>query len=181
MPALAHLVTGARTGFEAPGVGRRLDTAGLEPLESLHALKDMWWAVYQQGGGWRLHVSAGFEVRLDGRVTGGGALERGDVIDDGDGHWRFLDGDWPGVRDAALDARALAFPDDDAVALVYRDWALERGSFIAEALRRPVPRAEQARHLWSLGASIARGLTSAPARPRRCAPRRWRPAGSARR
>lgn len=142
-------------------MGRRLDTAGLEPLESLHALKDMWWAVYQQGGGWRLHVSAGFEVRLDGRVTGGGALERGDVIDDGDGHWRFLDGDWPGVRDAALDARALAFPDDDAVALVYRDWALERGSFIAEALRRPVPRAEQARHLWSLGASIARGLVDA--------------------
>ncbi|MBL8922639.1 MAG: hypothetical protein JNJ54_27565 [Myxococcaceae bacterium] len=160
MPVLLDLATSARLGFDAPGAGRRLDTAGVEPLESLHDLKDMWWAVYRQDGAWRLHVAAGFEVRLDGRVTGGGALEAGDVVDDGE-QWRFLDGEWPGVRDEALDARTTAAPEDDPLALVYRDWALEHGSAIAEALRRPVPRAEQARHLWSLGAAVSRGLIDA--------------------
>jgi hypothetical protein len=121
----------------------------------------MWWAVYRQDGAWRLHVAAGFEVRLDGRVVGGAGLEPGDVVDDGEGHWRFLDGDWPGAHDEALDARTLAAPDDDALALVYRDRALERGSSIAEALRRPVPRDEQARHLWSLATPVARGLVDA--------------------
>lgn len=161
MPSLVHLLTGARLDFAAPGSGRRLDTGNLEALESLHGLKDMWWAVYAQERSWRLHVSAGFEVRLDGRVTGGGALEAGDVVDDGDGRWRFLDGEWPGERDEVLDARTAAAPDDDTLALVYRDWALEHGSAIAEALRRPVPRAEQARHLWSLGAAVSRGLIDA--------------------
>lgn len=158
MPDLLHLETGAVTRFDAPGLGRLLESGAVEPLPSLHALKDTWWALYLQDRSWRLHVAAGFEVRVNGRVTGGGELQRGDVVGDGDGHWRFLDGDWPGARHPGLDEKALTAPDDDALALVYRDWALEQGAPLAEALRRPVARAEQARHLWSLGPAIADGL-----------------------
>lgn len=161
MPRLVDLETGTTSTFEAPGLGSRLDDERLEALGSLHALRDMLWAVYAHEGAWRLHVSRGFEVRLNGRVTGGGGLQTGDVIDGGAGPSRFLDADWPGARHPGLDAQTAARPHDDALALVYRDWALERGAPLAEALRRPVPRAEQARHLFALAPAVAAGVVDA--------------------
>lgn len=160
MPALQHLERDAKTSFEAPGLGRALDQS-LAPLESLRTLHDLLWAVYEHDGAWRLHVSAGFELRLNGVVTGGGALISGDVIDDGTERLRFVSSPWPGLGHQQLDARTLAAPHDDALALVYRDWLLEHESALAETLRRPVPLAEQARHLWSLAPRIATGLVEA--------------------
>ncbi len=161
MPRLFHLSTGAAVTFGAPGFGCTLEGEALEPFASLHSLKDMLWAVYEQDGAWRLHVSSGFEVRLNGRVTGGGSLQTGDVLDGGQALFRFVDADWPGERLARLDAQTLATADDDSLALVYRDWALEHGAPIAEALRRPVPRAEQARHLFALAREVAAGVVDA--------------------
>lgn len=160
MPAFHYLERGAKTSFESPGLGRGLDHA-LVPLESLRTLHDVLWAVYEHEGAWRLHVSAGFELRLNGVVTGGGALTNGDVIDDGTERCRFVTTDWPGVSQHDLDAKTLAAPHDDSLALVYRDWLLEHESPLAETLRRPVPPAQQARHLWSLAPRIAAGLVEA--------------------
>ncbi len=160
MPRLVGLETGQLIRFEAPGLGRALDHS-LLPLESLRTLQDVLWAVYEHDGAWRLHVSAGFELRLNGVVTGGGALLNGDVIDDGTERFRFVTTDWPGVGLRELDEKTLAAPHDDALALVYRDWLLEHESPLAETLRRPVPPAEQARHLWSLAPRIAAGLVEA--------------------
>lgn len=160
MPRLVSLDTGQLIRFEAPGLGRAFDHT-LVPLESLRTLHDVLWATYEHDGAWRLHVSAGFELRLDGVVTGGGALINGDVIDDGLARFRFITTDWPGHRHADLDHKTLAAPHDDALALVYRDWLLEHESPLAETLRRPVPPAEQARHLWSLAPRIAAGLVEA--------------------
>jgi hypothetical protein len=145
----------------AEGLGSTLEGEQLEPFASLHALKDMLWAVYAQDGEWRLHVSSGFMVRLNGRVTGGGGLKTGDVIDSAPQLFRFVDGDWPGQRNRRLDEQSLASPEDESLALVYRDWALEHGSPIAEALRRPVPRAEQARHLFALAQDVGKGAVDA--------------------
>ena len=160
MPALQHLERDAKTPFEPPGLGRALDQS-LTPLESLRTLHEMLWAVYEHDGAWRLHVSAGFELRLNGVVTGGGALLDGDVIDDGTANYRFVTSAWPGAGKAELDAKTLAAPHDDSLALVYRDWLLEHERPLAEALRRPVPLAEQARHLWSLAPRIATGFVEA--------------------
>jgi uncharacterized protein (TIGR02996 family) len=144
-----------------PGAGQPLDGGDrLEPLESLYALKDFAWAVYLHDGAWRLHVASGLEVALNGVATGGGALATGDVID-AEQTWRFVMADWPGVVDEAFDRRVLATPDDVSLALVYRDWLLEHESPRAEALRRPVPHAEQARHLWPFAKDIAQGFLEA--------------------
>ncbi len=144
-----------------PGAGQPLDgSALLEPLESLYALKDFSWAVYLHDGAWRLHVASGLDVSLNGVSTGGGALTTGDVID-ADETWRFVLGDWPGSADEAFDRRVLTAPDDVSLALVYRDWLLEHESPRAEALRRPVPHAEQARHLWPFAKDIAQGFLEA--------------------
>lgn len=161
MPRLLDLSAGTAVTFGAPGFGFTLERGQLEPFESLHSLKDMLWAVYEQDGAWRLHVSSGFEVRLNGRVTGGGPLQTGDVLDGGQQLVRFIDADWPGARLARLDEQTLASSGDDSLALVYRDWALEHGSPIAEALRRPVPRAEQARHLFALARQVSAGVVDA--------------------
>ncbi|MDP3233446.1 MAG: hypothetical protein Q8N26_11765 [Myxococcales bacterium] len=161
MPRLVDLSAGTASTFGAPGFGCSLEGEQLEPFASLHALRDMLWAVYEQDGAWRLHVSSGFEVRLNGRVTGGGALQTGDVLDGGQQLLRFVDAEWPGDRLARLDAQTLASAEDDSLALVYRDWALEHGAPIAEALRRPVPRAEQARHLFALARQVASGVIDA--------------------
>lgn len=155
-------LNGARSfELELRHVGRRLDTGGLEPFDSLHELREMLWAVYRLEEAHHLHVAHGFEVRLNGRVMGGGPLHTGDVIESGPDWFRFDDLGWPGVRHEAHDALTLERPDDDGVALVYRDWALEHGSAIAEALRRPVPREEQARQLPFLAALVDRGLVEA--------------------
>lgn len=153
---LVDLEAGRRWPVEAPGFGFTFDGAP-RALESLHELRDLAWAVYQSGTGWSLHVAAGVLLRLDGRVTGGGEVVTGDVLDDGDQLFRFLCEPWPGPRNAALDERTKAAPRDDGLALVYRDWLLERRGPLAEALRRPVPRAEQARHLFPFAAELADG------------------------
>jgi hypothetical protein len=158
--ALVRLSSPLRFGLGAPGAGQPLEGDGLVPLDSLYSLKDMAWAVYLQDGAWRLHVAAGLEVTLNGAVTGGSALVSGDVID-GDEAWRFVLGAWPGETDAAFDAKTLAAPDDEGLALVYRDVLLERGAPGAEALRRPVPHAEQARHLWPFAREVAQGFVEA--------------------
>jgi len=161
VPRLVDLSSDTGVSFGAPGFGFTLERGQLEPFESLHSLRDMLWAVYEQDGAWRLHVSSGFEVRLNGRVTGGGALQTGDVLDGGQPLFRFVDADWPGARLHRLDEQTLASSDDDSLALVYRDWALEHGSPIAEVLRRPVPRAEQARHLFALAREVSAGVVDA--------------------
>ncbi len=153
---LVDLSTGRHWPIEAPGFGFDFDGTP-RSLESLHELRELAWAIYQSGTGWSLHVAAGVLLRLDGRVTGGGELITGDVVDDGDHLLRFLTTPWPGERNPTLDARTRAAPDDEGLALVYRDWLLERRSPVAEALRRPVPRAEQARHLFTLADAIALG------------------------
>ncbi|MCA2977324.1 MAG: hypothetical protein INH41_03460 [Myxococcaceae bacterium] len=160
LPELQGLTRSLRHVIAPPGAGLPLDGGGLEPLASLYQLKDMAWAVYLQDDGWRLHVASGLEVTLNGAPTGGSALVSGDVIG-GDDVWRFTAGPWPGPTDATLDAQTLAAPDDDALALVYRDRLLELGAPLAEALRRPVPRAEQARHLWPFARDVARGFVEA--------------------
>lgn len=160
MPRLVGLDTSQLIRFEAPGLGRAFDHS-LLPLESLRTLQDVLWAVYDHDGAWRLHVSAGFELRLNGVVTGGGALINGDVIEDGTARFRFVSSEWPGLGHQQLDAKTLEAPHDDALALVYRDWLLEHESPRAETLRRPVPHAEQARHLWSLAPRIAACLVEA--------------------
>jgi hypothetical protein len=158
--ALLRLSSPLRFALGTPGVGYPLEGGGLTALDSLYALKDMAWAVYLQDGAWRLHVAAGLEVTLNGAPTGGSALVSGDVIGSDD-VWRFVLGEWPGLTDAVFDEKTLEAPDDDALALVYRDVLLERGAPLAEALRRPVPHAEQARHLWPFARDIARGFIEA--------------------
>lgn len=143
------------------GVGAALDSDVVAPFESLHQLREQEWAVYRDGHSFRLHVSNGFQVELNGVVTGGAALETGDVIHAHSATWRFLDRAWPGQRHAGLDAQTHAAPHDDALAVVYRDWALERASAIASSLSRPVSRAEVARQLFSLAADVARGFVEA--------------------
>lgn len=159
-PALQCLTRALRFDVSTPGAGMPLDGSSPAALDSLYALKDMAWAVYLQDGAWRLHVASGLEVTLNGTPTGGQALSTGDVIGSDD-VWRFALGDWPGATDATFDARTLRAPDDDALALVYRDVLLERSAPAAEALRRPVPLAEQARHLWPFARDIARGFVEA--------------------
>ncbi|MDX2012323.1 MAG: hypothetical protein SFW67_19160 [Myxococcaceae bacterium] len=159
-PALEGLTRSEHFGVGAPGAGLPLEGTTLAALDSLYALKDMAWAVYLQDGAWRLHVASGLEVTLNGAPTGGQALASGDVIGS-DEVWRFVLGDWPGPTDATFDARTRAAPEDDALALVYRDVLLERGAPAAEALRRPVPIAEQARHLWPFARDLARGFVEA--------------------
>lgn len=158
MPVLAPLPEGAVVELSGDGVGVRFDSGRLEPLPSLHALEEFAWVVFPLDGTWRLHVSRGVELRRNGGQTGGGALRHGDVLD---GAFRYLDGEWPGRRRDDLDAATLVAPDDDALALVYRDWALLVGSPISESLRRPVPRDEQARHLFSLAREVAAGRVEA--------------------
>jgi hypothetical protein len=157
---LLGLSVPARHGLEAPGAGAPLEGEGLVPLESLYALKDMAWAVYLQDGAWRLHVASGLEVTLNGAPTGGHALTTGDIIG-GDDVWRFVVGAWPGATDPSFDEKTHAAPDDEGLALVYRDVLLERGAPLAEALRRPVPITEQARHLWPFARDVARGFVEA--------------------
>jgi hypothetical protein len=143
--------------FVPPGIGSVFEDASVRALTSLYDLKDMAWAGYVQGTEWRLHVAAGLEVRLNGLVTGGSALRTGDIIESAGVYFRFIDRDWPGESSARLEAQSKG-PWSDANALVYRDWLLERDSPRAETLRRPVSRAEQARHVWPLSAEVASGL-----------------------
>lgn len=152
---------GGRRVIEPPGLGASLDTGALEPLASLHELRDVVWALYEQDGAWRLHVSSGFEVQLNGRRTGGGALQTGDVLEADGRLFRFVAAEWPGLFHAGLDERTAQAPHDDALAVVYRDWALEHGSPIAETLRRPVTREEQARQVPFFASSIAEGAVEA--------------------